>query len=79
MKKVSIILIVLGIALLFFGIFFYGHKVNMVDSGGSSMITTLNGHWSVQIPAFFGGVMLLLGTIFFYIDMDIKSIHHHRF
>ena len=77
MKKVSIIMIVIGIALLLFGIFFYGHKVNMVDSGGSSNITTLNGNWSVEIPAYFGGVMLVLGLIFFYIDKDIKSKHYH--
>ena len=73
MKKTSIFMIVIGIALLLFGVIFYRHTSNLVDSGGSSIITTFNGHWSVQLPAYFGGVLLLLGLIFYYIATSDKK------
>lgn len=72
MKKVSIILIVVGLILIIAGNVFYGHHENVVDSGGSASVTTLNGGWSVKIPAFAGGVMLMFGCIFFYIANDEK-------
>ncbi|RFZ84147.1 hypothetical protein DYU05_00475 [Mucilaginibacter terrenus] len=74
MKKFSIFLIVIGIALIIFGNIFYKHHLNADDSGGSANITTINGSWSVKIPAFFGGVMLLFGSIFYYVDSDEKRL-----
>ncbi|MFD0764630.1 hypothetical protein ACFQZI_07175 [Mucilaginibacter lutimaris] len=70
MKKLSVILIALGIVLIICGNVFYGHTQNAVDTGGSASITTFNGAWSVKIPAYFGGVMLLFGSIFLYISID---------
>jgi hypothetical protein len=77
MKTTSIIMIILGVALLLGGVLLYGHTSNAVDSGGSAIITTFNGHWSVQIPSFFGGVILLLGLIFFYINSLDEKPHQH--
>ena len=66
MKKLSIFLIAAGLLLIICGNVFYKHRSNVDDSGGSANITTFNGAWSVKIPAFFGGVMLIFGSMFLY-------------
>ncbi|MEB0262829.1 MULTISPECIES: hypothetical protein [unclassified Mucilaginibacter] len=78
MKKISIILIAVGLLLIIGGNVFYKSHQNPDDSGGSASITTFNGGWSVKIPAYFGGVMLLFGSIFLYISVDIKKIKVKR-
>ncbi|TWR26685.1 hypothetical protein FPZ42_06505 [Mucilaginibacter achroorhodeus] len=72
MKKLSIFMIAAGLLLIICGNVFYKHHQNPDDSGGSASITTLNGNWSVKIPAFMGGVVFLFGAIFLYVDADIK-------
>ncbi|MBD1386729.1 hypothetical protein IDJ75_15710 [Mucilaginibacter rigui] len=73
MKKLSIILIAVGLLLIIGGSVFYKSHQNPDDSGGSASITTLNGGWSVKIPPYFGGVMLLFGSIFLYISIDSEK------
>lgn len=70
MKKLSIFLIAAGLLLIICGNVFYKHHQNVDDSGGSASVTTINGAWSVKIPAYFGGVMLLFGSIFLYVAID---------
>ena len=77
MKKVSIFLIAAGLLLIVFGNILYKHHSNTDDSGGSADITTINGNWSVKIPAYFGGVMLLFGSIFYYVAQDDKRLAKH--
>jgi predicted membrane channel-forming protein YqfA (hemolysin III family) len=74
MKKLSIFFIVAGLLLLILGNVLYGHHQNIVDSGGSSSINTLNGAWAVKIPAFFGGVLLIFGCLFYYVEIDTERI-----
>ena len=74
MKKVSIFLIAAGLLLIMLGNVFYKQHQNADDSGGSASITTFNGAWSVKIPAYFGGVMLLFGAIFYYVAQDNKKL-----
>jgi predicted membrane channel-forming protein YqfA (hemolysin III family) len=78
MKNLSIFLIVAGLLLIICGNVFYHHHINAADSGGSVDVTTLNGSWSVKIPAFFGGVMLVFGAIFYYIATDKTPAYHHN-
>lgn len=66
MKKVSIVLVIVGVLLIIFGNVFYGHHPNADDTGGSAEVITFGGHWSVKIPAFIGGVLFVLGLIFYY-------------
>ena len=73
MKKLGIFLIAAGLLLIICGNVFYRHHQNVDDSGGSASVTTLNGSWSVKIPAYFGGVMLLFGSIFCYVAFDIEK------
>ncbi|TSD67278.1 hypothetical protein FFF34_007745 [Inquilinus sp. KBS0705] len=73
MKKLSIFMIAAGLLLVICGNVFYKQHENPDDSGGSASITTLNGNWSVKIPAYMGGVILLFGSIFFYIDLDTEN------
>lgn len=73
MKKLSIVLITLGLLLIIGGNVFYKSHQNPDDSGGSASITTFNGGWSVKIPAYFGGVMLLFGSIFLYVSIDTQK------
>ena len=73
MKKLSIVLIAIGLLFIIFGNVLYRHHQNADDSGGSTSITTFNGAWSVKIPAYFGGVLLVFGSIFLYVSMDGKK------
>ncbi|MEB0264037.1 MULTISPECIES: hypothetical protein [unclassified Mucilaginibacter] len=73
MKKLSIFLIAAGLLLIICGNVFYKSHQNADDSGGSASITTFNGGWSVKIPAYFGGVMLMFGSIFLYMAVDDKK------
>lgn len=66
MKKLSIVLAVLGIILLIGGNFFYKQKSNPIDSQGSNRYSeALNGNWGTKIPVFAGGVLIVLGAIFY--------------
>ena len=65
-------MIVAGLVLIILGNVLYSHHQNVDDSGGSANVTTISGSWSVQIPAFFGGVMLVFGSIFYYVVEDEK-------
>ncbi|MET3981607.1 putative membrane protein [Mucilaginibacter sp. UYP25] len=78
MKKVSIFLIVAGLLLIILGNVLYKNHQNADDSGGSASITTFKGGWSVKIPAYFGGVMLLFGSIFYYVAKDDKRLNSHK-
>ncbi len=78
MKKFSIFLVVAGVLLAILGNVLYGHHQNIVDSGGSSSINTLNGTWAVKIPAFFGGVMFIFGCVLYFVDGDIARIKAAR-
>jgi len=73
MKKLSVFLIAVGLLMIICGNVFYKSRQNPDDSGGSASITTLNGAWSVKIPAYFGGVMLLFGSIFLYVSTDTEK------
>lgn len=64
-------MVALGLFLVIGGLFYYKNSTNAVDSGGSMNITTTpGGAWTVKIPMFAGGVMLLLGTMFFYVSLQ---------
>ncbi|EHQ25028.1 hypothetical protein [Mucilaginibacter paludis] len=74
MKNVSVFMVIVGLLLIIGGLFFYKHVDNAVDSGGSMEITTTpGGAWTVKIPMFAGGVMLLLGCIFYYVAIQKKT------
>jgi hypothetical protein len=75
MKKLSVFLIAAGLLFITCGNVFYRHHQSADDSSGSASVTTINGVWSVKIPAFFGGVMLLFGSMFFYIAVDDEKTH----
>jgi hypothetical protein len=74
MKKFSIVLIIVGLLLAILGNVLYGHHQNMVDTGGSSSINTFGGAWAVKIPAFFGGIMVVFGCLFYYVEIDEERI-----
>lgn len=76
MKKLSIFLIAVGLLLMISGKIFYRHHQNADDSGGSASVTTINGVWATKIPAYFGGVMLLFGSIFLYMAIDDENKKH---
>ena len=66
MKRLSIVMGIIGLLLLVGGNFFYKNADNAVDSGGSTQIVTfLNGDWTVKIPIFVGGVLVVIAAIFY--------------
>ncbi|RYE29800.1 MAG: hypothetical protein EOP42_13590 [Sphingobacteriaceae bacterium] len=70
MKRLSIIMGIIGLILLIGGNFFYKNVDNAVDSGGSAEIVTfLNGHWTVKIPIFIGGVLVLIAALFYMVSI----------
>lgn len=69
---------IIGLLLLVGGNFLYKNVNNAVDSGGSAQIVTfLNGDWTVKIPIFVGGVLVIIAAIFYMVyrksDPKIKN------
>lgn len=78
MNKLTVILVTIGIILMICGNVFYKHHPNADDSGGSASITTLNGDWSVKIPAFMGGVIFMIGVLASVVeDKKTKAVIPH--
>lgn len=67
MKRVSIILVIVGLVLLIGGNFFYKTDSNSMDTAGTREVTktTINNNWAPKIPVFMGGVCLVFGIIFY--------------
>ena len=67
MKKISIILAVIGIILLIGGNFLYKPQSNPIDTQGSNRYSeTLNGEWGTKIPVYIGGVLIALSLVFYF-------------
>ncbi|WP_295767197.1 hypothetical protein [uncultured Mucilaginibacter sp.] len=80
MKRLSIVLAVIGIILLIGGNFIYKQKSNPVDSHGSERHSeTLNGEWGTKIPVFAGGVLIALSLVFYFADRSKqpKNVNPH--
>lgn len=67
MKRLSIILVIVGLLLLIGGNFFFKTDSNPMDTAGTREVTksTINNNWAPKIPVFMGGVCLVLGIIFY--------------
>jgi hypothetical protein len=80
MKKISVVLAVLGIVLLIGGNFIYKQESNPVDSRGSNRHSeTLNGEWGTKIPVFAGGVLIALSLVFYFAakSKQPKNVNPH--
>ncbi|RYY23363.1 MAG: hypothetical protein EOP41_06540 [Sphingobacteriaceae bacterium] len=70
MRRLSIIMGIVGLLLLAGGSFFYKSVDNAVDSGGTTQIVTfLNGYPTVKIPIFVGGVMVVIAAVFYLVSV----------
>lgn len=66
MRKFSIILAIIGLALFIVPNFFYHATVNAVDSSGSmEIITYPDGTWTNKLPVFFGAAIVGIAGVFY--------------
>ncbi|WP_345955544.1 hypothetical protein [Mucilaginibacter sp. PAMB04168] len=67
MKRLSIILLVVGLVLIIGSNFFYRTDSNPIDSAGTRQVTETKGNnWAPKIPVFMGGVCVVLAAIFYF-------------
>jgi hypothetical protein len=71
MKKVSVILLVIGIIVTIGLVVYYKSQVNPVDS--DSMAIDGNGFQTSRWPIFIGIILAFVGGLFYYVSQDEKK------